>query len=111
MKMTMMQAIITVAVVVLATVLTRFLPYLIFPEGKPIPKTIQYLGQVLGPAVFSLLVIYCLRHVEWFTSSSHGMPEIIGVAVTALVYKLKRQMILSMALGTAIYMVLVQFVF
>ncbi len=64
MKMTMMQAIITVAVVVLATVLTRFLPYLIFPEGKPIPKTIQYLGQVLGPAVFSLLVIYCLRHVE-----------------------------------------------
>lgn len=111
MKMTMMQAIITVAVVVLATVLTRFLPYLIFPEGKPIPKPIQYLGQVLGPAVFSLLVIYCLRHVEWFTSSSHGMPEIIGVVVTALVYKLKRQMILSMALGTAVYMVLVQFVF
>ena len=58
--MTLTQQIITIAMVVLGTVLTRFLPFLLFPAGKPTPKYIQYLGKVLPASVFGLLVIYCL---------------------------------------------------
>ena len=69
--MTLTQQIITVAMVVLGTAVTRFLPFLIFPAGKPTPKYIKYLGRVLPPAVFGLLVIYCLKNVSVFTGS-HG---------------------------------------
>lgn len=108
--MTVRQQIITVAAVVLATVLTRFLPFLIFPQSKPTPKFIRYLGDALPPAIFGMLVVYCLKDVD-VLSSAHGFPELISVAVTAGVHLWKRKMLLSIAVGTVCYMLLVQFVF
>ncbi len=101
---------ITIGMVVLGTVLTRFLPFLLFPSGKPTPKYIQYLGKVLPPAVFGLLVLYCLKNVSLFTGS-HGIPEFIAIAVVAALHLWKRQMLVSIAGGTVCYMLLVQFVF
>lgn len=108
--MTLTEQIITVAMVVLGTAVTRFLPFLIFPAGKPTPKYIQYLGKVLPPAVFGLLVIYCLKNVSVFTGS-HGAPELISIALVIALHVWKRQMLLSIAGGTVCYMLLVQFVF
>ena len=108
--MTVTQQIITIAMVVLGTVLTRFLPFLIFPGGKETPKYIQYLGRVLPGAVFGLLVVYCLRSVELF-SSSHGLPEAISIVLVVLLHLWRRQMLLSIAGGTVCYMLLVQLVF
>ncbi|WP_235986289.1 branched-chain amino acid transporter permease [Clostridium vitabionis] len=109
-SMTIPQMAVTVGVVVLATVSTRFLPYLLFPEGRKVPKFILYLGKVLGPAVFGLLVVYCLRNVS-FVSGNHGVPEILASATVIALYLWKRNMILPMAGGTAVYMLLVQAVF
>ena len=64
MTMPLWQGIATVAAVVLGTLVTRFLPFLLFPAGKPTPKFIQYLGRVLPFAVIGLLVIYCLKGVS-----------------------------------------------
>ena len=108
--MTVTEQIITLAMVVLGTAVTRFLPFLIFPAGKPTPKYIQYLGKVLPAAVFGLLVIYCLRNVSVFTGS-HGIPEMIAILVVVLLHVWKRQMLLSIAGGTVCYMLLVQLVF
>lgn len=108
--MTVMQQIITVAVVVLGTMATRFLPFIVFPADKPTPKYIQYIGKVLPGAVFGLLVVYCLKNVSVFTGS-HGLPELIGIAVVVALHLWKRQMLISIAGGTVCYMLLVQFVF
>lgn len=108
--MTVTQEIITVAMVVLATMLTRFIPFLIFPEGKPVPKYVQYLGKVLPPAVFGLLIIYCLKNVSIF-SGSHGIPELISIILVIVLHLWKRQMLLSIAGGTVCYMLLAQLVF
>lgn len=108
--MTLAQQIITVAMIVLGTMLTRFLPFLLFPAGKPTPKYIQYLGRVLPMAVFGLLVVYSLKDVSVF-SGSHGIPELIAVAVVVCLHLWKRQMLLSIAGGTVCYMLLVQLVF
>ncbi len=108
--MTLTQQIITVAMVVLGTAVTRFLPFLIFPAGKPTPKYIKYLGRVLPPAVFGLLVIYCLKNVSVFTGS-HGVPELISIILVIVLHVWKRQMLLSIAGGTVCYMLLVQLVF
>ena len=108
--MTTAQQLITILMISLGTMSMRFLPFLIFPAGKPTPKYIQYLGKVLPGAVFGMLVIYCLKTVS-VTSFPFGIPELIGITVTAILHLWKKQMILSMGAGTIVYMLLVQFVF
>lgn len=99
-----------IGTVVLGTMLTRFLPFLVFPSGKPTPKYIQYLGKVLPAAVFGLLVVYCLKGVNILTGS-HGLPELISILVVIGLHLWKRQMLISIAGGTICYMLLVQLVF
>lgn len=108
--MTILQQIITIAMVVLGTQLTRALPFLVFPAGKPTPKYIQYLGKVLPLAVFGLLIVYCLKNVNPLTGS-HGLPELLSIALVIILHLWKRQMLLSIAGGTVCYMLLIQFVF
>ncbi len=108
--MTTTQQIITIAMVILGTMLTRFLPFLLFPAGKKTPKYIEYLGKVLPAAVFGLLVIYCVRNVS-VLEGSHGIPEILAIALTAGLHLWKKNMFLSIAAGTLFYMALLQFIF
>ena len=108
--MTITQQAITIGAVVLGTVITRSLPFLVFPAGKETPAFIKYLGRVLPPAEFGMLVIYCLRNVD-FLSGSHGAPELMAIAAVTVLHLWKRQMLISIAGGTVIYMLLVQTVF
>lgn len=108
--MTLTQQIITVGAVVLGTMITRFLPFFLFPAGKETPKYMQYLGRVLPFAVFGLLIVYCLRNVNIFTGS-RGIPEMIAIAVVVALHLWRGQMLLSIAGGTVCYMLLVQLVF
>ena len=108
--MNLTQQLLTIAVVALGTMVTRFLPFLIFPAGKETPRFIQYLGKALPGAGFGLLLVYCLKHVS-FLAGSHGLPEIIAIAVVVVLHLWKRQMLLSVAGGTICYMLLVQMVF
>ena len=110
MTMTLSEQIITIGVIVLGTMLTRFLPFLIFPAQKPTPKYIQYLGKVLPAAVFGMLIVYCLKDVS-LLSGSHGIPELISIVLVIVLHLWKRQMLLSIAGGTVCYMLLVQLVF
>lgn len=108
--MTVQQQIITIAMVVLGTMITRFLPFIIFPADRPTPDYVRYLGRALPPAALGLLVIYCLKDVD-FLSGAHGLPELIAMAVVTALHFWKRQMLLSITGGTVVYMLLVQFVF
>ena len=108
--MTLSEEIITIGMCVLATLLTRFLPFIVFSEKKKTPKFIEYLGKALPAAIFALLVIYCLKNVD-VTAGSHGIPEFISVALVTVLHLWKRKILLSMAGGTLCYMLLVQFIF
>ena len=108
--MTVTQQIITIALCVLGTVATRFLPFLVFSGDKPTPKYIQYLGKALPAAIFGMLVVYCLKNVSILTGT-HGIPELISIVLVVALHLWKRQMLLSIAGGTVCYMLLIQFVF
>lgn len=108
--MTLPQQIITIALCALGTMTTRFLPFLVFSDKRPTPKYVVYLGRALPAAIFSMLVVYCLRNVS-VLSGSHGLPELIAIAVTLGLHLWKRQTLLSIAGGTVCYMLLVQLVF
>lgn len=108
--MTVTQHVITISVCALATVLTRALPFIIFSSSKPTPKYIKYLGDALPAAVFAMLVVYCFKNLD-LTSYSYGIPELIATAAVVGIHLYKRNTILSIALGTVTYMLLVQLVF
>ena len=103
MTMTITQQIITVAVVVLGTMTTRFLPFIIFPEGKEPPAVITYLGKVLP------YVVFCLKDVP--ESTHFGLPELIAILFIVVLHKWKKSTLLSIGGGTVLYMVLVQTIF
>lgn len=110
MTMDVLQSVITVAVVVLGTVLTRFGAFILFPESKTPPKFVRYLGRVLPPAIMGMLVIYSMKNVS-VTSGSHGIPEALALLAVIILHYWKHNMLLSIFGGTALYMVLVQLVF
>lgn len=96
--------------VALGTQLTRWLTFLLFPEGRTVPKTVTYLGKYLPTAAMGLLVVYSLRNIS-LIAPPHGIPEAVAVAVVVLIHLWKRNTLASIAAGTAVYMLLVQTVF
>lgn len=108
--MTQTQQLLTIAVIALGTMATRFLPFLVFPAGKETPGLVKKLGDLLPGAVFSLLVVYCLKNVD-LLSGTHGIPEAIAITAITVVHLWKRNTLISIATGTLVYMMLVQSVF
>lgn len=108
--MTISQQLITLAMVILGTMATRFLPFLIFPANKPTPDIVVSLGKLLPSAALGLLVIYCLKDVSLF-SGSHGIPEFLSIGLVILLHFWRRQMLLSIAGGTLCYLILIQLLF
>lgn len=108
--MTHPEALIFFLIVALVTVFTRAAAFLLFPEGRRTPRVVEYLGRVLPFTMIGLLVVYCLKEVNLF-SSPFGLPELIGVVVTAGLHLWQKNIFLSIAAGTIVYMVLVQLVF
>ncbi len=105
-----MHDILMIVVIALATMATRFLPFLIFGEGRKTPPVITYLGKVLPFAIMGMLVVYCLKDVA-FLQPPFGVPEILGCAIVAVLHLWKRNTLLSIGVGTAAYMLMVQLIF
>lgn len=96
------------------TFLTRSLPFILFPDGRPVPKYISYLGDTLPFAMIGLLVIYCIRKVSFtgiFEGNATCIPTAIAILVIILLHKWKESTLLSIAGGTIVYMMLVQHIF
>lgn len=110
MQLTPLQVVITVFAVALGAMATRFVPFFLFPEGKQPPAVVTYLGRVLPPVMMGLLVVYCLKNVPILTGS-HGLPELISIAFIVVVHLWRKNVLLSIGCGTALYMFLVQAVF
>ena len=107
--MTTAQMWITICVVGFATMITRFLPFLLFRDAEKVPPFVSSLGRVLPYAAMGLLVIYCLKDAPM--NAWHGLPELLGVAAVAALHFWKGNTFLSIGVGTVFYMILVQFVF
>ncbi len=106
----MTRALVTVLVVAAVTLLTRALPFLLFPGQKQPPAFVRYLGSILPYAVMAVLVVYCLRGMT-FDAASGFLPELIAVAAVAALHIWKRNNLLSIGAGTLLYMALVQYIF
>ena len=108
--LTPLQYILTVLAVALGAMATRFTLFFLFPAGKAPPAVVTYLGTVLPPVMMGLLVVYCLKSVP-IIASPHGLPELISIAFIVGIHLWRKNVLLSIGCGTALYMFLVQAVF
>ena len=92
------------------TLATRILPVLIFGRGEKVPDYIMYLGRVVPYTAMGLLIVYCLRNIS-LSDAPHGLPEVIALGIVSGTYLWKRNTILSVVIGTVIYMLMVQSIF
>lgn len=88
------------------TVFTRAVPFLFFRKRTP-PPLVLYAGTYLPAMVMTLLVMYALAGVP-FTVPPYGLPELTAALLTAALHLWKRNALVSIFGGTAIYMALVQ---
>ena len=105
-----MHALLQVLVMAAVIAFTRFLRFLAFPEGRKRPQVITYLGSVLPYAIIGMLVVYCFKGVsvmQW----PYGLPELIASAFVVGMYVWRRNTLISVFGGVAVYMLLVQLVF
>lgn len=110
MYLTALQTVGILAAVTLGVQITRWLPFLLFPEKKQPPAVVAYLGGVLPAAMMGLLVVYGLKSTP-ILASPHGLPELFAIAAVVALHRWKSNVMLSIAGGTALYMLLVQLVF
>lgn len=105
-----MYDVLLIIVIALATMSTRFLPFLIFRSKEKTPPIVTYLGQVLPCAIMGMLVIYCMKDIS-LLQAPYGIPELLGCVIVAVLHIWKRNSLLSIGVGTVSYMLLVQLVF
>jgi len=101
-----LQLLITVIMMAIATMLTRFLPFILFPEHKPVPKVVTFLADRLPYASLGMLVVYALKDVN-LQSAPYGLYELISLAVIAVIHHLKNNTLLSIGGGLAVYLILI----
>lgn len=106
----MSHSIMIIVVMALVNITIRALPFILFREENKTPKSVEYLGKALPPAMMSFLIIYCIRSVD-VSAGTHGIPELIGIATAMILHAWKRNTLLSIGTATVVYMILVQFVF
>ncbi len=105
-----LHSLLIVAVIAAVTYVLRGAAFVLFPKGKEIPEFVQKLGNVLPYGIMGLLVVYCLKDVS-VISAPYGLPELIAVSAVVILQAWRRNSLLSVLLGTVLYMIMVQFVF
>ena len=108
--MTDIHALLMVVIMAGITFVLRYLPFAVFPADKKTPAVITYLSNALPCAIMGMLVVYCLKDATLF-SGNHGIPEAICVILVVILHKWKHNSLLSIFVGTVVYMLLVQMVF
>ncbi len=104
------EILITALMIVIATAFLRFLPFIIINKSLSESKYIKFLGNMLPYSMIALLVIYCLKDIN-IIKFPHAIPELISIAVIVVLHIIKRNVLISIAAGTIIYMFLVQTIF
>lgn len=107
MPMSWNEVFLAIAVVTAGTMITRFLPFIVFRQQNTL---MDYLSKMLPAAAMAMLVVYSFKDVNIFTGS-HGIPEAAAAILTILLQIFAKNVLLSMAAGTVCYMYLVQYVF
>lgn len=92
----------------LVTYFTRALPFLFFSVRKP-PELMDFLQKYLPAVVMAILVFSMYKNID-FSAAPYGIPALVAGAITALLHLWKRNVLLSIGAGTAVYMIFIRMI-
>ena len=100
--------------------LERGFPFFLFSKRQP-PAIIRFIEKYIPPMVMAALVCYCLKDISFVTAALTSpaapanqvnpagfIPSLAGLAVTITLHLLRRNSLISIFGGTAVYMVLIR---
>nr|WP_285903239.1 AzlD domain-containing protein [Alkalimarinus sediminis] len=90
----------------LATFATRAAPFVLFHKQGEHPILV-FLGRYLPPAIMLLLLIYCVKDIDWFVDQG-GINELTALSAVTIAHLVFRNPLVSILLGTGLYMYLKQ---
>lgn len=105
--LTPVQTLAMILAVAAGTALTRFVPFWLFPQTRQVPRVVLFLGDVLPSAMMGLLLVYCLKGAD-VLGRLHALPEAVALAVIYALHKWKHNALISIAGGTAVYVLLLR---
>jgi branched-subunit amino acid transport protein AzlD len=91
------------------TFLIRYLPFALFSNLARPSAVLADLGRILPPAVIAILVVYCLKTID-FRQTGSFIPQLAAILIVVLLHGWKRNNLLSIGVGTACYMLMVQLI-
>lgn len=89
------------------TLALRAMPFLFFGGKGGVPALIAALGRTLPPAIMAALVVYCLKSIS-YGAFADGIKQLAAAAVVVALHVWRRSTLLSIAGGTAVYMLLIR---
>jgi branched-subunit amino acid transport protein AzlD len=110
--MTSLELLAFIAVCAVATLATRVVPFVALARQADHPL-ILHLGRYLPPAVMLVLVIYALRDFRPLAEgqlnlADNGLPMLLAALVVTALHLWRRNALLSIVVGTGLYMLMVQ---
>lgn len=109
MTFNVVHSLLIIAIAAGVTILLRATPFLLLGGMKKLPDIVLYLGKILPASIMAVLVVYCLRHLD-FAAAPFGLPELLSVALVVVLQSRKRSIALSVFAGTVCYMLLLRLV-
>ena len=85
----------------------RAFPFILFSKREP-PRLLQFIEKYIPPLVMISLVCYCLKDITFNTGAIGFIPYLCGAILTIILHLWKRNSLLSIFGGTAVYMVLIR---
>ena len=102
-------ALLAVLVCAAVTFLLRFAPFALFAGKREMPPAVRRLAQKLPPAIIAVLVVYCLKGMPG-AETARNAATLLSVAAVAALHLWKKNTLLSIAGGTALYMLLLRII-
>lgn len=102
-------SIILIAIAGVISLVCRLAPFAIFSGKREMPVTLKRVTEALPPAIIAVLVIYCLKDAI-VNISMNTVSSFLAIIAVVLVHIYKRNTLLSIAIGTIVYMLLIRII-
>lgn len=89
------------------TFVLRSIPFLLFRGTHQMPPRVKKIADLLPPAIMAVLVIYCLKE-NLVHLGVNSISTFIAVLSVILAHLWKRNTLLSIFVGTAVYMICIR---
>lgn len=98
------QALLAALAMALIIFFCRAIPFLLFSKRKA-PAALGFVERFMPPVAMTVLAVVSYAAIDW-KAPPHGLPELAAGVFVALVHIWRRNALLSIFGGTALYMVL-----